>query len=554
MTDQTAREDRVESYLKRIMSGSDFPAISAHIRTVMAVLDNEDASLQHLANIILKDHSLTLKILRTANSTYYNRWGVKILSVTQAIMMLGIKNVRHLASSLIVLEHYQKNFPGLKELMVLSILTAAHARETAAYVGYDRPEEAYLLGMFRNLGEMLIACYCPEDYSAILARMKETGNTADEACLSVVDFSFEDLAEAVARSWGISDLGSTSEIDSHSQIKSIISFSHELTTAVYRQDGGSQEAVSKMVQRYGNKLGLSVENFHEILRSGISETKEVFSTLRVSISDLMVRKRTEAVMETLLGSKPLETEEQSVPAESPHSEESRGHFVQEVEAAIGESTHLDLNQTLLLIIEAIYRSGPFDHAIFCIVNSDRNAVSARFGLGDRLEHVSKLVGFPLAMSPRGSPAGYALQQKNDFFLSAKGDVTLYESECMSRLGVEMMGLLPIVVDGKLLGALYLDRTSSPALPDERTMAFLMKLRDLAVTAITRSRARKDHAPPASALSFTPEEKYEMVLRILRGESLEKLSKESGIPTSEIEAWRSSFLSSALAGMKQPSQE
>jgi HD-like signal output (HDOD) protein len=554
MTDQTAHEDRVESYLQRIARGSDFPAISAHIRAVMAILDNEDASLQQLANIILKDHSLTVKVLRTANSTYYNRYGVRILSVTQAIMMLGIRSVRHLASSLIVLEHYQKNFPGLKELMVLSILTAAHAQETAAYAGYGRPEEAYLLGMFHNLGEMFIACYCPEDYTAILARMKETRKTADEACLAVLNFSFKDLAEAVARSWGIADLGGPSESHFHSQITSIISFSHELTTAVYRQDEGKQESVSKVLQRYGNTLGLSAENLHEILESGISETQEVFSNLRVSISDLMIRKQTEVVLESLLGTKPLDIEEQPVPTESPQSEESRGRFLQEVEAAIDRSTHPDLNQTLLLIIEAMYRSGPFDHAIFCIVNSDRTAVSGRFGLGDRLEHIFKCVGFPLTLSPKRSPIGYALLRKNDLFLSAKADLTLDENECMSRLGVQMVGVLPIVIEEKLIGALYMDRTSSPTLPDERTMSFLMKLRVLAVTAIASSRTKKKPATPALTPSFTPERKYAIVLRALGGESLNSLSKEIEVPASEIEAWQSSFLSSALAGLKQPPRE
>ena len=62
-----------------------------------------------------------------------------------------------MATGVVLLEHFRKHSPGLKELILLSLLTANHAREVADRVGYPKREEAYLCGMFRNLGEVLVA-------------------------------------------------------------------------------------------------------------------------------------------------------------------------------------------------------------------------------------------------------------------------------------------------------------------------------------------------------------------------------------------------------------
>jgi transposase-like protein len=55
--------------------------------------------------------------------------------------------------------------------------------------------------------------------------------------------------------------------------------------------------------------------------------------------------------------------------------------------------------------------------------------------------------------------------------------------------------------------------------------------------------------------FSAQQKTEVVLRLLRGEELDLLSREFGVPASRIAAWRETFLDAGQEAMKkQPALE
>jgi transposase-like protein len=77
----------------------------------------------------------------------------------------------------------------------------------------------------------------------------------------------------------------------------------------------------------------------------------------------------------------------------------------------------------------------------------------------------------------------------------------------------------------------------------------------------RKGAPRSSEPPAPAASETadlPERwsaqrKAELVLRLLRGEALDAVSRDSQVPAHELEAWRRVFLEHGLRGLKSRSE-
>ena len=132
---------RPEDHVRRILVADDFPAFSRHMGELMASLQEGEASAQRLANLVLRDYALTVKVIRTSNTVHYNRTGRPVQSATHAMMLLGAQTVRDLASGLLLFEQYRGRSPGLKELMLLSLLTAGHAREAASPAGRRRPRD-----------------------------------------------------------------------------------------------------------------------------------------------------------------------------------------------------------------------------------------------------------------------------------------------------------------------------------------------------------------------------------------------------------------------------
>ena len=55
---------------------------------------------------------------------------------------------------------------------------------------------------------------------------------------------------------------------------------------------------------------------------------------------------------------------------------------------------------------------------------------------------------------------------------------------------------------------------------------------------------------AKPVRFSAQKKTEVVLRLLRGEAIDLLSREFGIPASRIAAWRETFLDAGQESMKK----
>ena len=130
-------------------------------------MSDESTTLSLLTNIVLKNVSLTAMVLRSANSVHYNPRGKPTLSVSRALTLMGWDSVGSLSAAVLLFEHFSQQPDHLKELVLLMLLTGNHARQVALRSGMRAIEEAYLCGMFRNLGELIVACHLPDEYARI---------------------------------------------------------------------------------------------------------------------------------------------------------------------------------------------------------------------------------------------------------------------------------------------------------------------------------------------------------------------------------------------------
>jgi GAF domain-containing protein len=542
MADPRSRDERVQEYLERIVAGGDFPAFTERLHEVIDVLQQEETGMQSLANVVLGDYSLTLKVLRTVNSFHYNRSGRHVLSVTQAMVVLGVETVRDLAGSLVLLEHYARKAPALKQLMALSMLTASHARLAAEHVRLPRPEQAHLAAMFRNVGEVLLACHFPDDYAAVLSHLKKHDTTLGAASLAVLHFRFEDLGEAACRHWGLAGFGGAPAPGGPTtDLERLVSFGHDLTNAVYRQvPTESPQTLTLILQRYGHALGLTVDTLQGILREGCAETNEMFASLGLSTADLRLSRQVDAAMASLApddepGVSPSDTPPDTleiVIARGPDSPAARQQLIGELEAAVTSPGHFEVNEILLTVLEAIVRAGPFSRAAFCLLTDTRTELVGRFGLGEGVDAFVKRLRFPVTLGPQGLAVGSAVLRRLDLFAALARNPAADEARLLALLGAQTVLVLPLVIENRSVGAIIVDRTTTTEPPDAATVTFAVHLRDLAVRAMRRARAEREDAAKVTA-QLGPEARRDLVLRLLKGEPVEAVSQESRVPVKDL---------------------
>ncbi|HEY0778701.1 MAG TPA: HDOD domain-containing protein [Gemmatirosa sp.] len=306
---------RRDARVAHLLQADDVPAFSKAMQELMAAVGRDDSSAQRLANVVLRDYALTAKVIRAANAAHYNRTGRSVQSVTHALMLLGARTVRDLASALLLFEHYRRRSPGLKELMLLSLLTASAARATAERCGAGvDADAAYLAGMFRNLGEVLVAAHLPDEYAVALAAVsvapggRETPRSAPAlavarafAAREALGCSYEEIGATVARHWGMPDgvrIGMHADGGPGEDLgATCTAFAHDLTTAVHRGEPvhGPPE-MTRLLAHYGNRLHLTREALRQIAERAVDETREIFAAAGVRLDDLRLARQLAAAM------------------------------------------------------------------------------------------------------------------------------------------------------------------------------------------------------------------------------------------------------------------
>jgi len=82
------------------------PILSAVVTQLNQLTGDDDAEVNQLAEVILKDPHMTSQILKVANSVQYNPINSSISTVSRAIVLLGFRGVRSLCISLMVVEFW----------------------------------------------------------------------------------------------------------------------------------------------------------------------------------------------------------------------------------------------------------------------------------------------------------------------------------------------------------------------------------------------------------------------------------------------------------------
>ena len=123
------------------------PAMSGHVRELISLTQSSRSAAYELAQVILKDYSLTNKVLQVVNSAYYSL-GRPVNSISKAVTILGFDAVRDLAMAIALFENFVKSGADkekISRIMTCSFLSAMQARDLAVDKNLEvAPEEAFI--------------------------------------------------------------------------------------------------------------------------------------------------------------------------------------------------------------------------------------------------------------------------------------------------------------------------------------------------------------------------------------------------------------------------
>lgn len=183
----------------------DLPILPQVAGQVLRLVDDPTTEAAQLQQVIIRDQSLTTKLLRLANSAYYGA-PRQIITIEEAVILLGMKSTRDLVMAASLSGPLQREVPGYLmqegELWQHSLGCAVAARIIAARYLPRQAEQAFVAGLLHDIGKLILHYYLRESWEAI-KQLVEEGHPFMEAEMKVLGFDHAQVGGVMGEKWNL---------------------------------------------------------------------------------------------------------------------------------------------------------------------------------------------------------------------------------------------------------------------------------------------------------------------------------------------------------------
>jgi len=153
----------------------DLPTLPGIAIQILEAVQKKDSDIDEIAKVISTDPPLTVKVLKTVNSSFYSL-PTKITSVSHAIKMLGINRVKNLALSFSLVNKFNSKVSKTidhtrfwKESLVGAI--AAKLLGEKIFRGFS--DDIFFLGLLQNIGMLTLSTCRPKQHDIVMVELEK---------------------------------------------------------------------------------------------------------------------------------------------------------------------------------------------------------------------------------------------------------------------------------------------------------------------------------------------------------------------------------------------
>jgi HD-like signal output (HDOD) protein len=444
------------------LKSHDLPVFGRTVQEIMNVSSNQDSSFSELAKVILQDASMTARVLKLANAVHYNPRGYCISTITRAIALMGLEQVRNLSLTIALIDSMGKgaNREQLNLELARSIHAATQAKKLTMQSAPGAQEEIFVAALLHHVGELAFWSLADEE-GRKLAEALRRGMPKEKAEVAVLGFQLKQLSRGLAKEWRLGKtLMESLEIGTATNSRSqLISLCHELAEATER--GWNHGAVKEVQNKLAKLTGMGGAEVVEATQANAMDARRICrhfgagaGLIKPPAADAETGGESEAAVaeaaEEILRYDPI----------------LQLNILRDM-TAIGHERP-DFNLLLEMALEGIYRGIGMDRALFALVGQGHSEIRAKYVLGVQSQRMLEVFCFPLA---EAMPNIFqeALSNQQGIWVGKPGQTFLdLDRAIIRKLGGANFFVMPVMVGGKSFGLFYADRIPSGRSLDQQS--------------------------------------------------------------------------------------
>jgi HD-like signal output (HDOD) protein len=267
-----------QSLVENVLQLISLPEI--YLRLQQAI-DDPMHTREQVAGIVAYDPSLSLRVLRIANSSYYS-FPREIETVSAAVGIIGELDLRNLVLATSVIGSMNAlNYKGVNidEFWLHSLRCGICARLIARSVGGFNPEILFLAGILHDLGILVIYQQDATLAGAIVRQIDEKHQLRDQAEREMLGFDHAEVGALLIKAWGLSDeLGELTRCHHQYQMAELnpqaalmLALANLLAAESTTLDTDSDIRLGAMIEQ----LGINAATLEEIIAESEQQCAEV---------------------------------------------------------------------------------------------------------------------------------------------------------------------------------------------------------------------------------------------------------------------------------------
>lgn len=189
--------------LQRILETvGELPASPAVVSSVMGLTSNLDSKITDISNVLAADPSLTAKVLKLSNSSFYGR-PKGVISLQEAVLILGFFTVRSMVIATSAHTMYSKgDADGTRSrLWQHSLYSAVAGRQIATHIKHPKREDVFISALLHDIGKLVLLQRMPQRYKEVLEAVARQQGSFIEIEREILGFTHCEVAAILLEKW-----------------------------------------------------------------------------------------------------------------------------------------------------------------------------------------------------------------------------------------------------------------------------------------------------------------------------------------------------------------
>lgn len=456
----------VQAWIDRL-NDSELPALAAVVTDMQQLAESESSSVQELASVLLRDASLTSKVLRVANSSYYNPACEDIRTISRAIVLIGFESIRLISLSVSLIDGLLSRGPRyqLPELLARSFHAAVQARNIAGYVLSKHQEEVFIAALLHHIGELAFWGCGGDQVDELDDALAEPGADPDAAVRKVLGTSFEQLTQGLVKNWNLGPVASLAHVPANPKSPAAYAVQLGMRISEVALDGWESPEMDDLVLQLAKFTGISPEEALQQVLASADETVKVAATFGASkLCQLIPNTDPEQIA--------FQREQRRARLLQPNLQ-----IMQQALQDLGLmlSSRADVSLILDTLLKGLHQGAGLERVMLAVLADGQSKFRVKRAVGEGTQAWVSDFELPVGERNEQTVFSYVLRHKDALWMGVPASYNLNDlvtPAMRQSLGQGMFFVAPLLAGKREIGVLYADgRLSGRALKHEQFVAF-----------------------------------------------------------------------------------